>query len=316
MKIATHNGLFHADDVLAVAILREVARLADDEIGVVRTRDQRVVAEADVAVDVGGEYVPERGRFDHHQRGGAGVRDNGIPYAAAGLVWRHYGPRLVAAELGRQLGRAPTDEEAAAVAAEVDCLLIQPVDAVDCGVELAEGWKFADIRPLTLSHLVSQRNPRWDEDASPAAIDGRFHEAVEQLALPALRATLGEAVARRRAADVVHQGDLVCDRRVLVLPRFCPWQETVLTHPGMRDVLYVVFPAIGGGWSVQCVPPELGSFGQRKPLPAAWAGLRDAALVAATGVEDAVFCHPGRFIAGAGSQVGALRLAELAVTAE
>jgi uncharacterized UPF0160 family protein len=36
-------------------------------------------------------------------------------------------------------------------------------------------------------------------------------------------------------------------------------------------------------------------------------------LAAVCGVPDAVFCHNGRFIAGAGSLQGALRMAELAL---
>lgn len=35
---------------------------------VVRTRDPERLAECDVVVDVGGEYDPERHRYDHHQR--------------------------------------------------------------------------------------------------------------------------------------------------------------------------------------------------------------------------------------------------------
>jgi uncharacterized UPF0160 family protein len=54
----------------------------------------------------------------------------------------------------------------------------------------------------------------------------------------------------------------------------------------------------------------------RKDLPLAWAGLRGVDLAAVCGVADAVFCHNGRFIAGAGSLEGALRMAELALASE
>ncbi|WP_419467549.1 MYG1 family protein [Allochromatium tepidum] len=39
-----------------------------------------------MAVDVGGEYVPERGRFDHHQRSFCEVRPNGVKYSSFGLM--------------------------------------------------------------------------------------------------------------------------------------------------------------------------------------------------------------------------------------
>ena len=45
------------------------------------------------------------------------------------------------------------------------------------------------------------------------------------------------------------------------------------------------------------IPPRKGDFGQKRPLPASWAGLSDEALCLATGVDGAMFCHKNRFIA-------------------
>ncbi len=57
----------------------------------IRTRDLEVINKADIVIDVGGEYNADTGRFDHHQRGGAGERENGIPYSSFGLIWQKYG---------------------------------------------------------------------------------------------------------------------------------------------------------------------------------------------------------------------------------
>ena len=59
-----------------------------------RTRDEERITKADYVFDVGGIYDPSINRFDHHQPGGAGKRENDIPYAAFGLVWKTYGPIL------------------------------------------------------------------------------------------------------------------------------------------------------------------------------------------------------------------------------
>ena len=61
------------------------------------------------------------------------------------------------------------------------------------------------------------------------------------------------------------------------------------------------------------MPKALGSFENRRDLPAAWGGLEGADLVAVTGVEDAVFCHAKRFLVVARSHHGITRLAELAL---
>ncbi len=158
MLVATHPGTFHADDVFAVATLG----LALGPFDLVRTRDRARLAEADLRVDVGGASDPATGDFDHHQRGGAGERANGIRYASFGLVWREHGARLAG---GEEPARA------------IDERLVQGVDANDTGQTIAEAL-VADIRPMTASGLVGAMNPSWDEPLDPAQEDARFGEAV------------------------------------------------------------------------------------------------------------------------------------------
>jgi uncharacterized UPF0160 family protein len=52
----------------------------------------------------------------------------------------------------------------------------------------------------------------------------------------------------------------------------------------------------------------------RKDLPKSWAGKRDEELGEILGIDDAVFCHPGRFIAGARSFDSILRMADIAIS--
>ena len=101
------------------------------------------------------------------------------------------------------------------------------------------------------------------------------------------------------------------DPRILELDRGMPWQEPVFSH-GL-DVLYAVYPVPGGNWMIGAMPPERNSFAQRLPLPAAWAGLQDEALRAASGIEDAVFVHAKRFVASARSRAGAMAMAQAAI---
>jgi uncharacterized UPF0160 family protein len=97
------------------------------------------------------------------------------------------------------------------------------------------------------------------------------------------------------------------------LDRRMPWFEPVVT--GAPEALYVLYPK-SDGWGLQAVPRELGSFVNRKDLPAEWAGLDGPALAAITGVPDAMFCHPARFIAAARSREGAAELVRRALAAE
>ena len=69
--LVTHSGTFHRDDAFAYAVLRLAPGLgeAGRDHALARTRDEAVVAAADVAWDVGAVHDPAAGRFDHHQRG-------------------------------------------------------------------------------------------------------------------------------------------------------------------------------------------------------------------------------------------------------
>src|SRR5215207_10877981 len=159
MQVATHPGNFHADDVFAVAALE----LVHGPLEVVRTRDADRQAAAAIRVDVGGHSEPATGNFDHHQRGGAGERENGIRYASFGLVWRAHGEAL-----------AGSPDAAAAI----DERLVCGVDANDVGQTLVEPL-IGDIRPMSVSGVIAALNPAWDEALDPAAEDALFGRAVE-----------------------------------------------------------------------------------------------------------------------------------------
>src|SRR3954452_15059589 len=154
MRAATHSGGFHADDVFALAVLR----IVHPDLEIVRTRDPEVLAACDFRVDVGGRDDATTGDFDHHQRGGAGERPNGIRYAAFGLVWRHLGPQLAGS---------------AEVAEAIDERIVQGVDANDTGQTITESL-VGDVRPMSVSGVVAGFNPAWDEELDDEQRDARF----------------------------------------------------------------------------------------------------------------------------------------------
>ncbi len=314
--IATHNGSFHADDVFGVGVL--MGAFPSHEL--LRTRQQAAIDAADYAVDVGGEWVPERGRFDHHQRGFTGARpvqtvngieQPGVGYASAGLVWSAHGAAYVRA-LAQARGFALDDDAVASVVHSIDHSLVQYLDMVDTGQgEVAPGI-------FGLSSLVAQLNTNWLEEqgldvrAKAQLQDTRFVEAVA-----IVRKFLDQAIVKKvgqiKAVDTVRQAPRLLDGQVLHLHEGgMPWTRVVVDE--MPDVKLVIYPdSDGSQFQLKTVPVEAGSFDARMDLPARWAGLRDTELAAVTGVPDSVFCHLNLFIAGARSFEGALQLAELAL---
>jgi uncharacterized UPF0160 family protein len=292
MRVATHPGGFHADDVFAIAALR----LAEGEVDVVRTRDPDVQAAADVRIDVGGRNDPATGDFDHHQKGGAGERPNGVRYASFGLVWAHVGARVAGGE-----------EQAAAI----DERLVQGVDANDNGQTIMESL-IDDVQPMTVSGVVAALNPAWDEQLTPAEDEARFAQAVA-LATGILEREIAGAAGFQRARQLVRDAIARAeDPRLIVLDRNMPWRETVVEHA--PDARFVLYPK-ADGWAMQAVPVAAGGFANRLDLPEHWAGLTGAALAEATGVPDAAFAHIARFYAAAGSREGITALAHLALAA-
>jgi len=345
---------------------------------IVRTRDPAVIDGASIVVDVGGTYDAEKRRFDHHQReftepfkpapecdGPVPADKEPIRMSSAGLVYRHFGRDVIAALADSSVLGGQLD----IVYDKVYEGLIREVDAVDNGVEPADGPVRYRVRS-GLSGRVGRLNASWNEEGGAEDENTRFREAVSGCR-PGAAAEPPTAVAPRRPAafpvplrpaalpqsppplplpfppvpqmlvatsELVHKvGSLVnawlpardivraamakrfAGGRGLCLHRFCPWQEHLMdleregeagSSPG--EVLYVTFQDRRGGWRVQAVPATLGSFENRKPLPKAWRGLRDAELSAAVGIEDGVFVHAAGFIGGAASEASIIRMVELA----
>ncbi|HEU4322164.1 MAG TPA: MYG1 family protein [Roseiflexaceae bacterium] len=285
--VATHNGVFHADDVFAAATLR----LHQPGIEIRRTRDPQVLAGAKLVFDVGG------GGYDHHQPGGNGERSNGMPYASFGLIWRDYGSQVCDGDQ--------------AVADEVDRLLVQQVDAGDSGVDLAV--QKGAVRPVSVNDVFFWTNPSWQEGQEATDFDRAFEAAV-QLAQVILLRAVEQARGRVRARDIIQQALATQrDPRIIVLDRYVPWQEAV--HEHAPSAVYIVYPS-AGSWRVQGVPTESGTFKVRRLLPSPWAGLDNEALRQATGVADATFVHRSLAIAGADSMQGACALAQLSLAKE
>ncbi|MDP3519805.1 MAG: MYG1 family protein [Hydrogenophaga sp.] len=315
--IATHNGTFHADDVFGVGVLMGVFPTHS----LLRTRQQGVINAADFAVDVGGEWVPERGRFDHHQRGFDGARPDetvdgqarpSVGYASAGLVWSAHGSAYARA-MAASRDLVLDDDAVASIVQSIDHSLVQYLDMVDTGQgEVAPGI-------FGLSSLIAQLNTNWLEErgldvmAKAQLQDSRFIEAVA-IVRKFLDQAINKKIGQILAVDTVRQAPRLLNGRVLHLKEGgMPWTRVVVDE--MPDIRLVIYPdSDGTQFQVKTVPVEVGSFDSRMDLPASWAGLRNEELAAITDVPDSVFCHLNLFIAGARSFEGAVKLAELAMS--
>ncbi len=309
MIIATHSGKFHADDVWGVTVLDLIFPGGE----LMRTRDLERIVTADFAVDVGGIWDPQAGRFDHHQKGFAGARQSGVVYASAGLVWKTYGARCVTLIADAHAGHTITAKTAQDIAHAIDSDLVQYLDMADTGAAKNAPGSYG------LSAVISGFNTNWldEQNAGSAAAADDLRLQQFRRAMTFMRDILINQVRYRLGAmlavEQVRQAQRLENGSVLFLQNSAlPWGSIVRNE--MPKVLFVIsYSAAEQRHMLHAVPAAPDSFDARKDLPETWGGLQGTELAAETGVPDAMFCHNGLFIAAAKSFDGALRLAQLAL---
>lgn len=276
--LVTHSGRFHADEVFAISMVLMV-----EERQITRSRDEEVIKQASIVLDVGAEYNPETLRFDHHQNSFTEERENGIPFATAGLIWRHYAKRIF------EVKGLKGDYEIGFATQWVDDKLIADIDAVDNGMYLD------DSRP-SVSQVIAMMNESSDE---PEKQEIAFNKAIgftTEILNNFIKAAIKEAevvVELEEYAKTVENGILVLDKNL-------PFKDFISSHPEIKRVVY---PRTKEQFGVYCN-------GQQNHLPQRFRGLRDTELNEVTGLTDTIFCHKSGFMAVSLSQESALFMAK------
>lgn len=273
----THSGKFHADDVFSSALLLYL----NPEIRIIR--GNKVPEDFDgIVFDIG------RGRYDHHQKDSR-IRENGIPYAAFGLLWEELGAEILGEELAQKF-----DES-----------FVQPLDNNDNTGEKNE-----------LATLIGNFNPTWDAQGGN---DEAFFQAVSVAGMileNKFERYLGNERADKRVEEILeeHQKAILSgekskeEARILILPEFVPCQKRL----SETDIAFVIFPSNRGGYCIQPQKKEY-SLNYKCSFPVEWLGLENEELAAATGLPSAGFCHKGGFLMTTGTLEDAVKACEISL---
>lgn len=198
----THTGVFHADDVFSAALLK----ILNPEIKITRAFKAPESPGSDTIVfDIG------FGRYDHHQKDGK-IRENGIKYAAFGLLWRDFGHLIVSDENVKKF-----DES-----------FVQAIDDADNG---------GQINPMTTA--ISAFAPNWDDTNQD--MDAAFFKAVD-FAKDVLQRDFARLNSAERAKKEVSTALENSDGNIVILDRFIPWQDVLIPSTAK----FVVFPSLRG----------------------------------------------------------------------
>ena len=273
----THSGKFHADDVFSSALLLYL----NPEIRIIR--GNKVPEDFDgIVFDIG------RGRYDHHQKDSR-IRENGIPYAAFGLLWEELGAEILGEELAQKF-----DES-----------FVQPLDNNDNTGEKNE-----------LATLIGNFNPTWDAQGGN---DEAFFQAVSVAGMileNKFERYLGNERADKRVEEILeeHQKAILSgekskeEARILILPEFVPCQKRL----SETDIAFVIFPSNRGGYCIQPQKKEY-SLNYKCSFPVEWLGLENEELSAATRLPSAGFCHKGGFLMTTGTLEDAVKACEISL---
>lgn len=257
---AVHAGEFHADDAACAALLQLV--YGTENVTVRREFRIESTEGLNFILDVGqiDEVSDSLVRLDHHPASGR-QEDKGVLTTV-----KSGGGEIIPIPhcAFTKLAQLVFADESAEVQDELMQTVLVPLAMQDNGIEVA------GYTPRTFPFpFVHAFNGAWDEDGSPAAQYERFMQAVV-----IVRQVLERIIVRTRskfaAASIINDAIANSKDGIVVLPRFAPWQDYILAaNAGTDKWKLVVFPSNRGGYMIQVVPKEAGSFASWVSIPEA-----------------------------------------------
>ncbi len=165
ITIQTHDKKFHADDVGSISLLTSYYSQKNMNINIIRSRNQSLFETSDILVDVGFEYDPDNGRYDHHQNNYNEIfKENCIiPLSSIGMIWKHYGKELLLMYIDTIKDIIPKEinnnhEHITNIHNKVYFKIIQEIDAHVNGISSIKGGEIIFQENLHLSSIISSYN--------------------------------------------------------------------------------------------------------------------------------------------------------------
>lgn len=334
IRVGTHNGVMHADEVFCIATLK----LINPNITVIRTRDPEILKSLEFRVDVGEKYDPDTGDFDHHQ-GGFDVRhpspnpnkfEVGPKKAGFGLVWEHYGRQAIRAVLAEVFGTF--DDDGVDLAHEtITKSIVAPIDAHDNGENRTYYLNTGAYRIPSASSYIQSLNPTYAETLhGMTSEESMFNVGVNYAQNYLRREIIRGYSIHLGKGRILEQVKELPEHGVLILDTYIPWSPIFSRHAEeTKHVKMVVFPSSADdSWMFQSpyfnyrvdsamyssTMPDGSRRRLRHPTPEHLYGKNGKELQEITGVADAIFILHNGFIGAAQSKEGAVALCEYIIT--
>lgn len=242
----THGGIFHCDEVMGAAICAYAEILQE----VVRLKDLKNIPTNGIIADIGREYNHADRKYDHHQF--KILREDGFPYATAGLLWKHYHEEVLNNTIYSLSPEFRSEENTEYIFNRMDERLFKGIDAHDCDNSYRVGavCQGGNMPVVTISDIVAGFNS-VDVDNEVEQIES-FHTAFHVCGT--ILSNMLKSIHEYLGAKQKFLTDAILDDKILIMDEILPWKEIV--HEHYPEVCYVVMPSAhpGNPWSMFAVP--------------------------------------------------------------
>jgi uncharacterized UPF0160 family protein len=268
----THPGIFHADDIVATAMLCMCRLVTKDNMFRYPEVKRSQLEDPNVIVfDTGGKHNPALNNYDHHQ--------NKKSDAACVLLFDGLG-------LGDP-GMLPLAGPEAA--SRFRTRFLKPISNVD-----VYGCDRTDI--FSLNRSIASFNPHKSSHNKGDA----FWKAVEWT--EQLISVYIQKVNRWvRTEALFKNASLVCNNNAMLL---CSKPDIWWDHCGSldKDIKYLIYPIGEGGYYISAVPISPGNVQARRPFPKGWSSIsaKDMADMYKLKYTSQLFFHKNSLLCGTG----------------
>lgn len=317
LTICTHSGSFHADESLAVYLIKLLPKYCNAIL--VRSRNPLDWESSNIVIDVGGKYDGVK-FFDHHQREFSEVFSTQFKtkLSSAGLIYKHFGKEII-----QQVSPELSEDNVDLLYIKIYKEFIEALDANDNGInnyssEAEQEKKFND-RNITLPSVVSKLNPNWNTNPTDKDFDAAFEISSNLMGQVFLNLLNGYGKSWLPAKIIVQDAfnarfDIDKSGEIIILETFCPWKEHLYAiekeNNSQGAIKFVLFQDSSSKWRISTVSVTSTSFEFRLGMPELWRGVRDEELSKLTNIPGCIFVHAAGFIGGANTREAVLELAK------
>jgi uncharacterized UPF0160 family protein len=290
LKIAVHDGCFHLDELLAVALVQMAKPHSDIEVYRVPHKTSEF-ENFDMVIDVGGKYDCVK-YFDHHQPEAKDLCDvNGVKYSACGMIFNRY-----AADITQEF--FPNNMESQIALRRKFLEVLEPIEIGDNDTSVLEEGDNRQWKTVTLPEVVRTFNYKDFYDAENQA---EKFEAAYNIVDTWLHQWFTSTASR--IPQVIEMRHVIEGASwfmpILQLTKAGPWQESFFDleseHKDLKDadMKVVVFPGRDPNtFNIQAIPEKFGSKKSRLTAPTKY---RNGSCKELRG-HEVVFTHASGFM--------------------